>query len=102
MVAVFLIVLGIVGGFFLCMVAREWLRACEARQKAMIARREALEAREQDEAKPQELLTDSLTAEERRDLEAEKRGDFRHCDPDVDYEELDRVRDQEEAERQKN
>lgn len=37
-----------------------------------------------------------LTPEERRDLEAERRGDFRHCDPDVDYEELDRIRDQEE------
>jgi len=40
----------------------------------------------------------SLTPEEKRDMEAETRGDFRHCDPDVDYAELDATRDREEAE----
>lgn len=38
MVAVFLIVLGIVGGFFLAIVVREWLKACEARQQAKVKR----------------------------------------------------------------
>jgi len=41
----------------------------------------------------------SLTPEEKRDQEAEERGDFRHCDPDVDYEALDATRDREAAER---
>ena len=41
----------------------------------------------------------SLTPEEKRDQEAEARGDFHHCDPDVDYKELDATRDREAAER---
>lgn len=40
MVAVFLVIMGIVGGFGLALVAREWLKGQVARQQAKIAREE--------------------------------------------------------------
>lgn len=38
MVIVFVYVFGIVSGFALALFAREWLRGCEARQKAKLER----------------------------------------------------------------
>ena len=40
MPTMFIAVLAVVGGFFLCLVAREWLRGREASQMAKIARKE--------------------------------------------------------------
>lgn len=41
----FVTVLGVVGGFFLCLVAREWLKGCEARRMAAVAREETTKKR---------------------------------------------------------
>jgi len=40
MVSMFLVVLGVVGGFLLCLVARELLKGCEARRIAAVVREE--------------------------------------------------------------
>jgi len=41
MPTMFVAVFAVVGGFLRCMVTREWLKGCEARRIAAIAREEA-------------------------------------------------------------